>query len=190
MDILDVVSKVFVPIVVPVLSAVGAWLFARSGIRQRQLQIVDLATKRIAFWDAYFKIGLSATESESGERRALEHEVRCAIQRIRTETGQELRRISWSELIAQKRVAAVKLRGVPKFKWVCCWMLTYIFLAILIAFFAYVLWISTLAKKDLGFRTSLAVEVITVVLLALALTLRLGADRIKYPKPRPIAEEI
>jgi hypothetical protein len=159
----------------------------RLGIRLKQLQIIDLANKRIAFWDTYLKTALSTTEWES-ERKALKQEVRSAIQRVRSETGQELRRVSWFQLRAEKRIAAAELKGVQKLKWVCLWVLTCVFSAIFLLILAYGLWISE--KKDLGFLGTVLVDIIALMLAVPAVSARLAADRIKYPRPRPIAEEI
>ena len=171
MDIVDVASKILVPIV----TAVGVLVASRLGIRLKQLQIVDLATKRIAFWDTYLKTALSTTEWES-ERNALKQEVRSAIQRVRSETGQDLRRASWFQLRAENRIAAAELKGVQKLKWVCLWVLTCVFAAIFLLF----LWTSE--KMDLGFLDTVLVDIIAPMLAVAAVSLRLAADRIKYPQ--------
>ncbi|MGH9639941.1 MAG: hypothetical protein ACRD3Y_07765, partial [Bryobacteraceae bacterium] len=92
---MDILSKIFVPIVVATISVFGAWALARFGIRQKQLQIVELATKRIMFWDTYLKVALQTTQPEG--RLGLEQEVGYAIERIRAEAGQQLARLSWSK---------------------------------------------------------------------------------------------
>ncbi len=117
----DFVSKILIPLAVSILSVMGAWLVARLGKWQKQVQTVELATKRIAFWDTYLRIALSTTASDPDAQAAFEREVRSAIQRVRNEAAQEFSRISWSQLVAKKRLPAAELRGSRRFQWIGCW---------------------------------------------------------------------
>src|SRR5450755_1213940 len=122
-DIVDLASKLIVPVAVPAASVLVTWLFGRWGLRQRQVQIIELATKRIAFWDAYLRTGRSATKPGTEERKTLERDVNSAIQRVRVEAGQEFKRLSWSVLLSQERITPVELRGFQRARWVFYWFL-------------------------------------------------------------------
>jgi hypothetical protein len=189
-NVLDVLSKVVVPLAAPILAALGALLFNGFTRRQRQMQIVELATKRIIFWETYLKASRPILDSDPKERMKVEQEVFSAVQSVRVQTGEELRRLSWFQIVAQKRVAAVPLKGGKKALWFLWVSLTWISAATSIMYLVHVIRKSNHLGRDFNFEETATVEVVMLAFFGLVLFFRVKATDVKYPKPRPVLDDV
>jgi hypothetical protein len=95
----DWISKVFTPAAALIAAAVGLSTFWWSYVRPhvRRIQIVDLATKRIAFWDQSLKLELEVITSNPTEQQAARDRTLEAIRRIRREADDEMQKIEEPE---------------------------------------------------------------------------------------------
>jgi threonine dehydrogenase-like Zn-dependent dehydrogenase len=62
---------------------VSAWATLRQ--RARCIAIVDLATKRLAFWEQFVKVALTVTATDSDEQQEVKAEAYRALKRVRSE---------------------------------------------------------------------------------------------------------
>jgi hypothetical protein len=83
----DLVTKYAVPIVGPLAALTAIPIFFWTNFREhaRRLAIIDLATKRIAFWNQFLMTANLATAENSPERKAEQDKAYQAILRIHSE---------------------------------------------------------------------------------------------------------
>ncbi len=87
----------------------------------QQQRAVDLATRRLAFWESYARVALSVNSSDPTIRKSIEKEVYEAIQQVRSGANAELMRVSWSQLIRENRAKPKPLKTSDK---VSYWLAT------------------------------------------------------------------
>jgi hypothetical protein len=102
------VVKYVVPIVTVAISAATLFVtffltFVWVNFREhpRRLQIIDLATKRIAFWNQFLSTVYLATNEFSSDREAEQDKARQAILRIHAEAAQQMEALVRSRKISR-----------------------------------------------------------------------------------------
>jgi hypothetical protein len=69
----------------PFVSLTTAAVFWNFRKPAKRLEIIDLATKRVAFWDQFLKVELAATSPDSDELKQSKDMAHKAIQEIRSD---------------------------------------------------------------------------------------------------------
>ena len=170
----------------------------------RHIGIVDLATKRLAFWDAFLKLELSATSDPDEQEHARSRALR-AVQRIRSHANRDLDRLSWLErtnTLVFKHHNPFSLHRPPPLAWprklefLFQKLLCYYFL--LIAVVTFLLTIHRLSRLVAGRRhpTDVAylplAAILIITFLLVARVYGMAAERLAFagqPRP-PILDEI
>ena len=99
------------------LAGIATYLSSNVGLHARRVPVVDLATKRVAFWEQFLRVGIAASPDNEAQDQIKEL-ARSAIDRIRDEADIELRRLSWNEALAVHRFSPHEsFKGAPKIQW-------------------------------------------------------------------------
>ena len=129
---IDTVYKVATVTAALIAPITGALLFWWSNIREhaKRLQIIDLATKRVAFWDQFLKVEIAASTVDSDEYKQSKDKAYQALQRVHSDAERDLKQLVWEKNIRQKIgyvVPTFKFRGLrnlPVGTKVACLLLT------------------------------------------------------------------
>lgn len=192
MDLFDILNKT-APIVaaaITVIGAIFAAIFAARGIgrRYKQEHAIDIATKRLAFWDSYLKVAVSTIASDETRKSAIEQEVFAGIQQSRRDVDSQLTQLSWRLLVQQKRLAA---KSLDRFHAIAVGVLRFfggLILALAIYFLCLVL--ITTQKHPAPLSALFIVGVILIALITTAAFLVDKSLQIKYKRDEPIIDKL
>ncbi len=145
--------QVVVPAIATFLAAIiSATLAYRAALLQRgnysrQIRTIEVATKRTEYWMAYLKTSKLANGTESASYLRAKDEVSAALTRIRDETDEEMKRLSWRNQITrslrkQKHTLKAVRRSVA---WFCAMSF-----CVLFAVFSLLLFVLLMTRAVLG----------------------------------------
>jgi hypothetical protein len=77
------------------ITAAVNFFWSNLRIPAKRLAILDLATKRIAFWDQFLKVELAAAESDQEKLKQARERAHCAIETVRADGVRQLERLCW-----------------------------------------------------------------------------------------------
>ena len=192
MDPLDILNKT-APIVaaaITVTGAIFAAIFTARGIgrRYKQEHAIDIATKRLAFWDSYLKTAVATVASDEARKSAIEQEVFAGIQQSRQDVNSQLTQLSWRLLAHQKRLATKNLDSFDK---TAVGALRF-FGALIFALAIYLLCLVsvTTQKHPAPLSALVVVGVILIALIMMAAFLMDKSREIKYKRDEPIIDKV
>jgi hypothetical protein len=186
--------------------AVSAVNWASVRPQARHLWVVDLATKRLAFWEQFLKVAAVATDPDSDKYKTAREQAYDAILNISDHATRDLKGLSWGERTTQlvknersqyKRLLVFKpdpsLNTSDKVDWYArvfaSWftLMTVVFLFVIFMLFL-VSHPHPTAKQDL---LIILLQIFIYAFSYVAGQLRFNADKLKYPPPeRPILDRI
>lgn len=195
MPIIDILSKVAVPVLVPLVAGTVAFWSTEFCLRQRRTDAIDMATKRIAFWDQFLKVAIETTAPDSGERDQLHSEVRAAIQKVRSDANLELQGLSWSIALREKRLPPdPAFGGWRKFSWYALTALAYALILCMVLLIAGLF--SAFIARTIPLASMSGLKLVAVCLgavifcLLFASSFLIEANKLRYPRPKALVDEI
>lgn len=158
------------------------------GRRYRQEHIVDLATKRLEFWDAYSKAALANAGSDPAAKEAVDKEVYEAIQQARRDTDAQLLQLSWRQLLMQDQLKPKPITKWQKFCWGSLTGFGVVFMtSFLTSFFWYIF---AQHSKTPGLPSPNQMTFICIFLFISAAFLLAKATNVRYKPQKPIIQRV
>jgi hypothetical protein len=187
-------TSVLVPVAVAPITAftgIATYVASYGGQHPKRVRIIDLATKRLQFWDQLLHLQLAAAEPDSPEQSQAKAEALTAIEKIRSDASLELKRLSRGQqmkVLTSRQGILQDLLGVPGNSLAGQQKAKYWFWMLL--FWAYIITGTLLCARNLEpFRWSGIV--VAFILSIFAGFSRRWAEEVRYPKPEaPIIDEI